>query len=622
VNADSRRAQALWLIPAVFCLILYWKGLFVWFQQDDFAWLNLSNTIYNWSDFWKALFAPMAQGTIRPWSERAFFMGLRALAGFNPLPFRLVVFATQIANVYLIFWIVRRITGSIAAATLAPILWVANSVLVRVMTWSSVYNQALCAFCLLLAFAFFLQYTATGRRSFYVAQWCVFLFGFGALEINVVYPALALIYALVAAPKYVKRTVPLFLPSIIFAGLHRFAAGRVAAPSYAMYFDASLFSTLRQYWKSALGLEEVHFYFLIPTWVAPAGTWILTIALVLFLAQQLRRRRLIPLVFLAWFFATLAPVLPLRDHISEYYLTIPTIGLAMLGGWAVAEGWKGAFVWKIAATAVMAIYLAAAVPVASAATEWFYVRSRQVEKFVTSAASAHGRHPDRILLLNDVSDEMFWTAMIDNPFRALGIPDVFLTPEAARKITPHPEIGQVSEFTLPAFATLEALNARRAVVYEIAGVRPKNITLFYSAAANQQLRTDMPRRVDVGNPLFEGFLGPTWYKRDGAYRWMPDRATLRIGGPRKRSERLYISGFIPARELDKGPLHVKVEADGIAVGTGIIERGMDGYAFDFALPDILVGRDSIELTIGVDRTFVPPEEGRRLGLVFGVFEIR
>src|SRR5690349_3293427 len=90
--------RASWALPPLFCLAFYWYGLRCWFRQDDFAWLGLGATVHDWNGLRKALFAPLAQGTIRPWSERAYFMGLHALFGLDALPFRIVVFATQIAN--------------------------------------------------------------------------------------------------------------------------------------------------------------------------------------------------------------------------------------------------------------------------------------------------------------------------------------------------------------------------------------------------------------------------------------------------------------------------------------------------------------------------------------------
>ena len=120
----------------------------------DFAWLGLSATVHNWGDFWRAMFMPLAQGTIRPWSERAFFMGFYSLFGLDALPFRIFVFLTQIANLTLIRAVGERLTGSPAAGFWAAMLWISNTAMIPVMTWSSVYNQALCGFFLVIELAF------------------------------------------------------------------------------------------------------------------------------------------------------------------------------------------------------------------------------------------------------------------------------------------------------------------------------------------------------------------------------------------------------------------------------------------------------------------------------------
>src|SRR5437588_12646317 len=99
----SRIATLLWwLVPVAFLLWVYRYGLKCWFMADDFAWLSLSQQIYNFRDFIRVMFEPMAQGTIRPWSERGFFMLLRALFGLDGLPFRICVFATMAANLVLL----------------------------------------------------------------------------------------------------------------------------------------------------------------------------------------------------------------------------------------------------------------------------------------------------------------------------------------------------------------------------------------------------------------------------------------------------------------------------------------------------------------------------------------
>ena len=138
----------------------------------------------------------MAQGTIRPWSERGLFMGLESLFGLNQLPFRVVAFSTAIADLLLIAWITRRIVSQTSSQTneprlaglIAGILWTANTALVRPMTWSSAYDKLMCPLFLLAALALFIRYTGTGQRKFWWWRLDVFSLGFSALEIDIVYP--------------------------------------------------------------------------------------------------------------------------------------------------------------------------------------------------------------------------------------------------------------------------------------------------------------------------------------------------------------------------------------------------------------------------------------------------
>ena len=180
-----------WIIPSLFCVVLYWHGLRAWFQMDDFAWLGLHRLVTDFDSLISTLFRPMAQGTVRPLSERLFFLGFWHLFGMEALPYRIFVFATQFSNLALITIITRRLTGSSVAGFLAPILWLVSPVIYEPMVWTSAYNQILCAFFLLLEFYLLLRWVETGSKRWYAAMWIAFLLGFGALELNVDFPALA-----------------------------------------------------------------------------------------------------------------------------------------------------------------------------------------------------------------------------------------------------------------------------------------------------------------------------------------------------------------------------------------------------------------------------------------------
>ena len=163
-------AAVVWLLPVVFLFRSTGMAFSTWFVADDFAWLSLLRLLREHHDLFHELFAPMAQGTIRPWSERAYFMGLESLFGLNSLPFRLVTFITAAGDVLLITWMTRRLTRSSLAGFLAPTLWIVNTTLVRPMTWSSAYNEVMCPLFLLSALALFIRYIETGRRAFLVVS--------------------------------------------------------------------------------------------------------------------------------------------------------------------------------------------------------------------------------------------------------------------------------------------------------------------------------------------------------------------------------------------------------------------------------------------------------------------
>jgi hypothetical protein len=141
-------------------------------------------------------------------------------------------------------------------------------------------------------------------------------------------------------------------------------------------------------------------------------------------------------------------------------------------------------------------------------------------------------------------------------------------------------------------------------------------------ARTRWVEATLPRRLDAGNPLFAAQLGPEWYALEGGYRWMPKRATLRLGGPERAGQKLYVSGFCPSRQLAAGPLRMTVAVDSHPFPPVVIDRGDTPFEFGFPLPTEAIGKRSVDVAVEVERTFVVPSDGRPLGLVFGNFAVR
>ncbi len=617
------RMSVYWSLPALACLALYWPGLRAWFQQDDFAWLALSSSVKNGGSLLNALFAPMAQGTIRPLSERAFFLVFYEAFGLWATPFRVFVFLTQFANLVLLGLLAQRVSRSRLIGFLAALFWAVNGGLAGVMSWTSAYNQVACGLFLLLALNRFVRYTETADRRYLAAQWAAFLLGFGVLEVNAVYPALAAAYALCCARPYLRKTWPMFAVSAAYAALHFWAAPlHSTGPAYAMHFDGSIFRTLWTYWAWALGPARLPRLAGLAPSVAVAGTVLLTVALVGFAAWKVKGKEWRVALPLFWFVLVLLPVLPLRDHVSAYYLTLPAAGVAWLLAEAVAAAFGSRWHLKLPAAVLASIYLVAGIVSGRIETTLLVARSHGVRTLVLGAARVRQLHPGKTIILTGLKSDVFWAGMHPKPFGLVGVSDIYVAPETEREVEAHPERGRVSDYVLPPGILLKLLNRDQAVVYKIDAGRLRALTLSYTVSARRRWKTEQPRRVDVGQVSFSGQLGPTWYEPDSGHRWMPRRASVTLVGPRTPLERLYVAGYCPAAQTRSGPLQVTIEADGVPLGTWPLTKGDAAFELAAKFPPKFLGKDAVEISVAVDRTFTSPPDRRDLGLVFGTFEIR
>jgi hypothetical protein len=97
---------------------------------------------------------------------------------------------------------------------------------------------------------------------------------------------------------------------------------------------------------------------------------------------------------------------------------------------------------------------------------------------------------------------------------------------------------------------------------------------------------------------------------------MPQHATVRLGGPKSATDELLLEGDCAASQLKAGPLHLSVSVDGIPLTGTQIGNPESHFRRLFVVPPSLVGRDSVEVAISVDRVF-REQGGRELGVVFG-----
>lgn len=395
---------------------VYWRGLDTWFYQDDFGWLHLGPAT-SFGDFLHILFAPKAHGNVRPWSENAYFYALKALFGINSAPFRVVVFATVMANLFLLDAIVRRLTGSAWAAFAALIFWLASPGIAPGLCWSSIYNQALSTFFLLLSLLLLMQ-----RR--WRAQMIVFALGLGSLETVVMYPAIAALYVWLYDRTQIRRVFPLFAISTAFSVLHFMVAPAAKSGQYAMQFDARILRTFWAYLEMALGPERLgHFYWMWPAWVVP----VLTAAMLAGLLVALVLAGRAGVLWAGWFALLLAPVLLLPDHVMDYLLFAPSVGLAVILATALSKRPR-------IVAAIGLLYVACGFPATWHIVRWHYERSQISRTLVLGVVEYSRAHPGKTLLLTGMDTDQFHAGYADLPFELFGMKNVFLAPGGDRKI--------------------------------------------------------------------------------------------------------------------------------------------------------------------------------------------
>jgi hypothetical protein len=603
---------ALWLLPIFLLLALYREAFHTWFLGDDFAWLSLSHLIARRHDLLYELFAPAAQGTIRPWSERGFFILLESLFGLNQIPFRIVAFATAAADCFLIAWTVKKLTHSRLASVLAPVLWIANTALVRPLTWSSAYNELMCPLFLLSALAFLIRYVETGRRVFWWSQVAVFVLGFGALEINVVYPAIAAAWVILVHKfdrRLLRDLTPLAALSAAYFALHRWLAPIPTSGPYALHFDSGIAKTLALYcrWvvlpEPSIRMGMRH---------SLAGLLLAISAAALAGCAVLAWRRSRSLFFgLAWFAITLVPLLPLSDHRSPYYLTIPSIGIAIFAAGGIAEFARNSPVKQTLAAALLLLWLLPVARVTSRETRWWRTQSETVRALVLGVKAARQSHPGKPIAVQGISAEVFDLSFADSPFESLDIPDVYLTPETVltgTRISP-------ARFVLDTKVFNHAITHDEVVVYSLKSDHLRNITEGYRRQESGRHVDRLPSRVDVGNTLYSWLLGPEWLPVEFGIRWMPGKATLRLGVP-AGAKRLELEGRCPSSQLSAVPRTLMVLVDGKVVSdTRIYDSERTFRRLIPLQADMLAGKDSVEIGIQVD----PADriDGQEYGLVFG-----
>ena len=347
----------------------------------------------------------------------------------------------------------------------------------------------------------------------------------------------------------------------------------------------------------------------------------MTAALLAFIAFEIRQRRFLPLFLLGWFLIALAPLVPLHNHVTDYYLFIPALGLAILAAQAMAVAFKRRWT-RVSAVVLALMYLIPSIVQCHRVTVDIFDRGDLARFLVQSVAYAKHIHPGKTILLNNVNDELFWTAIYGSPFHIFGWTDVFITPDCLPLIRADPHLGNVDPFVLPASAVAHALQDGTALVYTVEKRKLRNITQSYTALIQSEPAPPLAPFIDVGASYFASQVGEGWYGLEDGFRWSRQSAVVYLPGPAAAGKKLMVHGFAPEQQIKAGPLHFALTIDGQKQPVKIIDRNNLEFHFQYDLPADLVGRQKIEIAFAIDRTIRVPTDNRDFGLTFGEFAIQ
>lgn len=606
MSGDRLKRGTLILFPVLLALYLFRRSFRIWFLADDFAWLGLSLSIHSPADLWSALFAPMAQGTVRTLSERLFFLIFERSFGLESLPMRLWAFATFAAGLVLMVLVVQRLSGCIRAGSLAAVLWSLNFGVSIAMSWLSSYNQILLSTLILGAMYCFFRYVDGGGSRWLAGAWLCYLLGFGALESVIVLPGILLVWAWCFHRSAIKAVLPLFGPAVLFAIAHLFLIFKAKdASAYRMYFDASLLESISIYWEWMLGSLRLIQFDPAFGWMLTLSRWVVTPSVLGFIAFKTWKKDWLPLFGLLMSAALLAPMLPLRDHRTDYYLASASMGLMMVMALMPFRlpGWAGK-----ASLAVIALYAIPSFIIQQASIEWYLERTAPIRPLMRGLLHGIQTHPGKLILLEGISDDVYNSSLGDSALRLLPAGEIRLAPGNGPSGNP---------LTIQDSTIRTAFEKQTIIVYRFDNVRLKDVTREWERGRALTLGVGLSPEVLAGDLAFAPQFVSGWHSPEGANRWMTSRAVLRLGGPFQPGARLRLSGYATT---ELGQFELSFRAQGISFRSGPLNAGP--IDLDLPLPEALRSQPVLLLELESSRSVKPPGDGRELSILLSKVSIR
>ncbi len=168
------------------------------------------------------------------------------LFGLNPLPYRIFVYTLLLLNLYLVYAMARRLSGSYEIGAIAAVLYSFHSRLSLIYLNNGTLYDVLCATFTFLTLLYYIGVRQAGRR---IQRWqwltllALFICAINSKEMAAVIPVLLLLY------EGIFESKRQYLPAVvcgaltILSGLAKIRAGSAFSgnPGYVMTFTGSQF---------------------------------------------------------------------------------------------------------------------------------------------------------------------------------------------------------------------------------------------------------------------------------------------------------------------------------------------------------------------------------------------
>jgi hypothetical protein len=424
----------IFLLLAGIVLGMYFTNPGHFFQADTVFWFD--HRLHSFGEFLQSFGSLDPGGWYRPLTNPTIESLFFPIFGFNPTPYRVIIFGLFFLDVLLVWALVRRVTGSKFAAGFAAVFFSSHTVNAYI-TYDVAFTPELGLLGLYVATVlFFLTYLQTGSRSAYAASLITQVLCFFCKEPSVTLPFMLLTAQMILERKWKPSTWRNVLPHFALLAIYLvFVLGRLGVARQAfdpkaiafVYGGSAITDNLHSGVLWAMNLPRgVHTQFRhlsVDRYRFFAGFAALT-ALLMLCAIRLKGRYLA--FGLAWFCITVAPMLPLEGHFLPYYLFLPLAGLSVAIGAAFDYGHAQLAKLHRGAANAVALVIAGALVAVCAVTVRYDVNDNYLmgdSARISSNSLADMRRmypqlpPAAVIYIDDSKEPVWWNHASGGLFR-------------------------------------------------------------------------------------------------------------------------------------------------------------------------------------------------------------